>query len=337
MSEIGLETKDYGCVLVLGRSGTGKSTLVRKLVARSPRKSKLYTMNVKPDEQSAYETIKNKGAKTNRVFKLNLMDAKTVSEGSLLLIEDIIYLEKKEEKKIREILNYHAHHKRLKVFCISHTVYKTSIWSMLPLFHYILFTGAVSNSPVVRNVLIDFFRLEKKQAERWLEHFGRLARQTSTRKVFYFDCSNMSFGYTESPDLEPPYVVLGVAGDNVDKPLENADAASEKLSSMREAFFKITQDSPCKNRARSLFSIIVAFLPPQAVNEKDLSFRFGRRNASDEEISVSLVDYIVNLIDANGEKPDSKQAALHAFVSRRCNIPKLFKANRHFSSASIAN
>lgn len=312
---------------------------MKRLVSRSPKKAKLYAANVKPDELSEYEKIKNKFSHESRVLKLNLLNTQNVRTGSYLLIEDIIFLEKKEEKNLRELLNYQCHHKKLKIYCVSHTVYKTKIWSMLPLFHYIIFTGAGSNAPVLRNVL-DFYKIDKKQADRWQAIFVRLTSgNVARRKFFFFDCSNMAFGYTENLDLCEPYVMVGKAGcpeiGEVDLPSERNEPKIK--DQLRERFFKVTQDSQLRNSARSLFDIIIDFLPLASVNEKDLSFNFLRRNELDARVSVSLVDYILSVADGDGDKPDRGQLALHQFISRRCVIPRVLKANAHFSDRSISH
>lgn len=287
-------------------------------------------MNVKPDEQLIYEKIKNH--RGNRVFKLNLEKLKDVREGSYLLIEDIIHLEKKEEKNIRDILNYQAHHKRLKVFCVSHTIYRTSIWSMLPLFHYIVFTGAGSNAPVLRNVL-DFFRVERSQADRWLQTFSKLSRESdlSKLKIFFFDCALMSFNYSLNSDLSPPYKQVGAVG--VDEEDRGEKAESLLTADVKRKFAKMTQDCRLKSTARSLFDLVVEVLPKQWINQADLSFKFARRGVGNSHVNVSIVDYVMCLIDENGEKPDPGQRALHSLISRSCTLPKLFKANRQFETA----
>jgi len=134
---------------------------------------------------------------------------KSIKKRSFVIIEDIISMNKEEELQLRNAINYTAHHKLSKIFCVTHTIYKTGIFSMLPLFHSIIFTSSASNAPIVRAAL-NYFKIEKSKTAHWLGLFRRWSRAwKSQRAYFFFDCTSMSFCHSSDMLLPHTLQILG--------------------------------------------------------------------------------------------------------------------------------
>jgi len=162
------------------------------LIRSFPKKPRhTYFLNVAPDELADYK----KNCKLGKVERLTGYQGLGKTEKkSAVVIEDIINMSKKDEQHLRQSLNYDAHHKSQKLFCISHSIYKTSLYSTLSFFHYIIFTSAASNAPVLRFTL-SYFKLEKPTVEQWIERFKQKCTSLSKNQFvhFVFDCSEMKF------------------------------------------------------------------------------------------------------------------------------------------------
>ena len=88
----------------------------------------------------------------------------------------------KENAQLRLLLNKLCHHSFLKVFVITHTIHKNGVFSLLSFFHYIVFTGAKSNLPILR-FTINYFKLEQAELQTIIDKFRNL---TSKQEHLYF-------------------------------------------------------------------------------------------------------------------------------------------------------
>jgi hypothetical protein len=136
-------------VLILGGSGTGKSHGVKQMISNlqdlSPKNvPHVYSINVRDKE---YLTEFKQHTSTS-FEKIN-----SIKDNSIVIVEDIITLTTKEEVQLRQLLNWQAHHKQLKVFCVSHNIFKTKLFNTISYFQYVVFTSALSNLAVMKNCL----------------------------------------------------------------------------------------------------------------------------------------------------------------------------------------
>lgn len=172
------------------RSATGKSTLLKQLVELLPKKTTLYLINVKGEEMSHY-----KKTHSNTV-NLTYAGIKNIKKNSFVIVEDIINLKSEEEISLRNAINYTVHHLKSKLFCVSHTITRTGIYSMISLFNYVIFTGSPSNLPIMRSCL-RYFKIENELVDKWLacvKRESRLKQSTSKWNPYYFfDCTKMVF------------------------------------------------------------------------------------------------------------------------------------------------
>lgn len=337
-----LETLTHGTCLIVGRSCTGKSSLLRTLVGRwQGKSSRLYLVNVRPDEVAEYKKLTSRAVEC-----LNLEQLKSVKKNSVILIEDIISLKEREQTALREALNYVAHHKRCKVYCVTHGIFKTGLFTASTLFNFLIFTNSPSNIPVVRQAL-DRFAIEKESISTCLKnmtHFsnslGR-ARPDSIRRIYYFwDTTRMRFGMTENAFLPGTLSYIdGLGGQAAAasqkktgcKKSRSEEAAASATSSSqattadraKKYFERFFVGASERRRAGALFEMLMS--NPTARRATDLAnltlkFRTGPRRERSVE-SVSLVDYIHVLL-APDARVTPKLQAVHNFVTSVCQLPR---------------
>ena len=320
----------------LFRSGTGKSTLLKKLVATAGGESgdisnakQLYLLNVSAGEAKVYSKSFKGGKET--VLKLDSFDQLPETKArSLVLVEDIINMSKDDEKRLRRVLNYDAHHKRQKIFCVSHSIHKTSIWSLLPFFHFIIFTSAASNIPVIRFTL-NYFKIDKAQLNSWLERFTALGGGGKLGTYFYFDCLKMSFNKAANTAFTQR-TLIGVAGTLSDEsPTAGTNATTlqetaELRKRLKDKFDSLVEAFSARAQASAVFSLLLNSLNPTLVRERDLTFAF-RSVKRGSEVRLSLVDYVTTLLtrEASAPKP---LVAFHNYAKKLCHIPKIFCLNK---------
>ena len=127
-----LSLAKYGCSLIIGRSGSGKSFYVKELLQKIQKssvgkKTHIYTINVNSRE---YLDIFKK-----RIKAISLNDLKLIKEQSYVIVEDVILMTAKENAQLRLLLNKLCHHSFLKVFVITHSIHKNGVFSLLSFFH----------------------------------------------------------------------------------------------------------------------------------------------------------------------------------------------------------
>lgn len=317
------------------RSGTGKSTLLKKLVGLSNSDIKgglenikqVYLLNVGGAEKKVYSKLSDKDVHVLEGYD-KLVHTKN---RSLLLVEDIINMSKSEERLLRKTLNYDAHHKKQKVFCVSHSIHKTSIWSLLAFFHFIIFTSASSNIPVIRFTL-NYFKIEKSQIDSWLSQFQILGRAGKFGIYFYFDCVKMTFNVANNTTFSNTKL-LGTAGlAESASPAGKQDSDPNLKTQLQVKFAAMIEAFAHKSQANAIFSMIVNCLNPTLIREHDLSFAF-KSLKTNREIRFSLVDYITVLLTPHC--PVSRPLeAFHNYIQSICRLPLIFCVNKKMLPSS---
>jgi len=150
-----------------GRAGTGKSTLVKRIVVKSCcNKSKkcgykLYLINVDAKDSAKYKKSFPK------VKNITFNQLEKAEKKSCIVGEDIIHITKRDVQQLRTAINYQAHHKTQKIICASHAIYKTQFYSLLGFFNFIIFTSSIANVPTLRNVF-NYFKVSKREIKKWI-------------------------------------------------------------------------------------------------------------------------------------------------------------------------
>ncbi len=287
--------------------------------SEQPKIKRLYLLNVKGSEVKAYSKFFKDVTVLDSFDKLE-----STKKHSVILVEDIISMSKNDEKLLRTALNYDAHHKSQKIFCVSHSIYKNSMWSLLSFFHYIIFTSAPSNVPVIR-FTFNYFKIEKPQFDFWLGEYLKLGQKGKKGIYFYFDCVKMTFNISNNTSFTNRKL-LGSVGEDITTNLVGSEERRKKLQLKFETLIDSFQ---WQAQAIAIFSILVNCLNAVLIREHDLSFAF-RSIRQKSKIRFSLVDYITSLltVDAPVTKP---LLAFHKYVKTYCHIPSIFCRNTAYS------
>lgn len=326
------------------RSGTGKSTLLKHIVSRLRPAKPLYLINVRGDEVQHYTKIHKKH------FCITFGSLKSIKKNSMIVIEDIITMNKAEEDQLRHTINYTAHHKLAKLFCVTHTIYKTGVFSMMPLFHSIIFTSSASNTPIIRSVF-GFFKIDKDKASAWLASFKAWSKHLNSQKAyFYFDCTSMSFCVSTNMLLPGTSKILGslhsndTDGDdchesmtksvpldqNSLKNLSFSKAAKHQTNeNMKQKFAAFFQNHPFQGQALAIFCTILEKFSSSKINPIDLTICFKTKRGGGKRRHLSTVDYIAELL-APGGTAREENLVLHNYISKVCVIPRSCIRNTAF-------
>jgi hypothetical protein len=327
----------YFLFFYLIRSGTGKSSLLKHLVesvhsdrannrgnSASAKIKHLYLLNVKASESKAYTKYFEDVTMLDSFDKL-----KSTQKNALIIVEDIINMSKNDEKLLRTALNYDAHHKRQKIFCVSHSIYKNSIWSLLSFFHYIIFTSAPSNVPVLR-FTFNYFKIEKPQFEDWLKEYLTVGQGGKKGTYFYFDCVKMTFNVSENTQFTKKKLLGTLGDDSKNKPETNLVGSEEHRKKLQSKFETLIESFECQAQAIAIFSILVNCLNSNLIREHDLSFAFKSSRHKHVSIRFSLVDYITSML-TSGAPVTKPLLAFHNYVKSYCHIPVIFYRNQLYS------
>jgi hypothetical protein len=326
-------------------------------VARLDKKNTVYLINVKEDERLQYEKL-HKNCKCIAYGSLN-----SIKKHSFVIVEDIISMRTEDELKLRQALNYTAHHRASKIFCLTHTIFKTGLFSMLPLFHSIIFTCSPSNAPVVRQAL-SFFRLEKPTIARWIGQFKKWSKtlKASQKAYFFFDCNTMALCLSTDFLKRGSHKILGCLlddddnDDDDDDDDDEGDADDEKASRlgskgttgglsrklkpnsshahmaterMAKKFSEFFANHPFQSQALAIFSVMLERFGPTKIDPVDLTISFRSRHKGKTLKNLSTVDYVADLLSSHG-RASQENRVLHNYVSKTCVIPKSCIRNQAF-------
>lgn len=305
-------------------SGTGKSTLLKKIVGTLRETKTVYLVHVKTEEVKTY-----RGRKKD-ILVTTVGGAKKAKKNSCIFVEDVINLEKEEEIKLRTLLNYDGHHKSLRIFCVAHTITKNGIFGMLSLFHYLVFTSSASNIPVLRNCL-RYFKIEVDEIEKWIKQFKLLGGKNRSH-YFFFNCNQMKFYFARNIFNPKTYQLIGNGGSEEDElggELSEEQTRKLIIRKLEVKFEKLIESEPLKTQAMSVFDMIINCINVKQVSEADLSLSFLSSKLSSSSKKISLVDYIMTLLVPNKTVNRDLQV-VHNYIGSLCVIPKIFVKNNNF-------
>jgi energy-coupling factor transporter ATP-binding protein EcfA2 len=318
------------------RSGSGKSTLLKHIAASLPKSTPLRLLNVRPNEAAGYSEDHQS---CSRLSEMNSL--KTVEKNAVIFVEDLIHMSKKDEIVLRHSINYDAHHKSQKIYCIAHTVHKNSLWSLIPLFNYLVFTSSASNSPLLR-LLLNYFKLDKPVVQAYLDFFrsGRKKLEVAY-PYFYFNTSTMTFGYSKHFLLKKTLRIVEPPQDEnsfLESPLLGASKQMVQkvvVDSAKTLFTNLSSTHPHQAEACAIFGIVLPSLlqktdcAEQFLNQTDLTVNF-RSKQGGNLVRVSLVDYILDLVSPTSLAQQSRLMAIHKYVQTRCSIPAHLIRNKAY-------
>jgi len=305
-------------------TGSGKSTLIRKIVRKHLKQFgtlKIYLVNVSQKDEEWYK------GKTSKLKSITFSKLDHADNNSLIIVEDIISMNKKEEIHLRKALNYNAHHKQQKIICVSHMVWKTSMYSMLTYFHYIFFTSRLQNIQNVR-ITLNFFKIET--ILNCIANFVKFGEQGKLGLFFFFNTAKMSFNFIT--DIEKTifkditYEIKETKNDETKAGEKNIEK-SQKIQNLQIRFDKFVFGLDQSNAASSIFSIIANCVNINMIREHDLTIIF--KTKTNKIVRISLVDYAITML-APTANVNYKLIVLHNYLAKFCYIPNIFLQNETF-------
>lgn len=302
-----LVSKKYGSCLVIGKTASGKTTLVKSILKRFSSNKPIYSVNVKSSEYSnTFSNIQN----------IDFEQLNNVPKNSIIIIEDVISLTPSQSKALREAINFNAHHKRQRIYLITHHVFKTSVYQLIPYFNYIIFTGSSSNLPVLK-LVFNYFKLDKDQTNKWCDFFI-----TKSHEFMYFIFCSENQSFVRADSLNH---FLRKTFKNIDGITNPAQISKDDLIIRFESFVK---EHKYKQQAVTIFSILINSLSNlKNINVTDLTL--NTQTNQGKKISLSLVDYIMSLLDKRSIV-NKYTLFLHKYFKNLCSIPKMFIINKKY-------
>jgi nucleoside-triphosphatase THEP1 len=306
-----LVNSKFGSVLIIGKTGSGKTTLVRRILKRfwkdTPDKE-VYTVNVKSNEYKLQNT--------SNIKDITFEQLNTVPKKSIIVVEDVISMTPFQAKALREAINFNAHHKRQRIFVISHHVYKTSIYQLIPYFNYVVFTASQSNLPLLK-IVFQYFNIGKEQYNLANDF---VLKNTLQHAYFIFAADTQQFVKADN---------IKSLLNNKFKNYNNVSVTEQTVDDLINRFNSFVSDSnPLKQDASTVFSILVNALPSlQNVNITDLTLRCQTTKGTN--VNISLIDYVISLVKKKGSV-SKHNLFLHSYFRKLCKIPKMFIVNKKY-------
>jgi len=305
---------------------------------------------VRPDEAETYKSVHSN---TELISCKNLAEGLAqVKKGSYVIIEDIICVSRAEEEAIRMVLNYRAHHDRLRVICIGHMLYRTHLLTLVPLFNYLVFTLVNASRGLLKTAATFGFHLDREETVQWLEEFTSRCGAAQARQGFMFvECSTIAL-YYHSLDDEISKKRGGVTTmparggkqrpktksekiEKLNNPTESS-SVSTSTAAIEQKFESCFHGQPHASLASALFGILARVLKEQGgFREFDLSLAFEQSRKPGKIRRVSIVDYVCALLSERASAPPiTDHLVVHRFLSERCKIPAIFIRNPYFWSTT---
>jgi nucleoside-triphosphatase THEP1/RNase P/RNase MRP subunit POP5 len=316
MIDPALLKQNYGSCLIIGKTSSGKTTLVKAILKAQLKKTRnvpIYTINVRSTEYSnAYPNLIN--------VEYEQMD--TIPKKSIIIIEDVISMTPFQANTLRQAVNYNAHHKKQKIYVITHHVFKTSVYQLIPYFNYIVFTASHSNIPLVK-IILRYFHLSKDE----IDKTTNLIHPVRNTPFVYFVFTVDSHRFFKADSIKQ--LIAGDLKDtHGDSITTNASTSSVTKDELMQRFETFVHSNENKQQASTVFSILINALPNyHNVNITDLTLRCQTPNG--QQINISLVDYVISLLTAN-IKITKYDIFVHNYFKKLCKLPTMFIVNKRY-------
>jgi GTPase SAR1 family protein len=288
------------CILILGKSKSGKSVLVRSLIDQFAHpKRPVYIVNDKTND-CPYEKLK----------WTQLEDLKNAA----LIFEDLIACSKIQFKTIQEMLNYYAHHNLVSpIICVSHSLHNNNIFGLLPYFN-IIFISAVQSSLGSLKSLLQYYQYEPEEKILYLNQLKNCDEKDFNHFMINVEKRQIKLTCAQDPEKLETFDP------------ENKLSATPGLSAQK--FLGHLKNSIDMLR---LFDIIYQVIPTHRFNEKDLTVKLPKKckGRKKQNVKISLIDYLSVLTSPN-EPVDETLYKFHKYLRKKKNIilPKTYVKNK---------
>jgi ABC-type dipeptide/oligopeptide/nickel transport system ATPase subunit len=301
--------EDQVVMLIIGKSGSGKSYLTRSLMAQ-----------FNPDKRPIF--VVNDRTRNKEYTKVEWGRVKDLHDCGLI-IEDAINITNKELEIIKEATNWMNNHKKLNPLAIiSHSLMRTRMYGILP-YISLIYISAVKSSIVSLRNLLHYYSFEPAEKKTYVdmllkcnEPYSHMLLNVETRSIV------MTRVESSVRNAEERQKQLAER-ELVDAPLRRFSAAQEQA---RKYLGKIRVNS---DYAIVLFDLIFPVLPHHRYNERDMTVQLVRGG---QPITINLIDYLSSLVSESEEDLDYESVQFHKYLTRKkkLNLPKTLVVNRKF-------
>ncbi len=281
---------DHELTLILGSSGSGKTSLVRNLLSASRYK---LTYIVNCNDKSDYRKAKE--------LKIKYLDWESCLESRLkkcnIVFEDLITLQQKKTSVIKKIVHFLLRRKYIHMFLVAHEIRNSGLYSLLEHANTVYMTSGFQNAKLLR----DFSNMRPVKG---------LDPEAFMKKKFHYlkiNMSDMTFRIFDD-QLQDATQSLGMS-----------------LASKRSAVEAALKCFPNPAPLLVIFDLIFKNLEPDLLTTNDLCLLV--RDADGKTKKISIVDFLVSL--RSSEKPAKELKKLKLALDKQFVIPKVFVTNRH--------
>jgi ABC-type cobalamin/Fe3+-siderophores transport system ATPase subunit len=315
-AEDGIEPEHTTC-LVLGRSGTGKSTLVKSILAEFSEFGKpIY--------------ILNDHSRKSKYIHINWNQVKELNHCSLV-IEDIIQATPAQFRILCEILSVKVHHDRLSpTIAISHALMRQNLYGLLSYFTRIYITGYRANLRSFTKVL-QYFGFQDDAVREHVRNFLACTEPFThfLVNVERFTVEKVKFPFT--PESEE-------SADHLKRIKKNKNGSKRSTMTARDSIAMAKADrylSVLKNHkeAKAIFELLWCKLNKKLIDPNTLEITLPQKSGG--KLVISLIEYIASLTQDEEDKdvPASKETLkFHKYCRsvHSIRLPNHYVLNRAF-------
>ena len=281
-------TSDHELTLILGSSGSGKTSLVKSLLKNSRYK---LTYIVNCNDKSDY--------KKSSHLKIKYIDWETCLESKLkkcnIIFEDLITLQQKKTSVLKKIVHFLLRRKYIHMYLIAHEIRNSGLFSLLEHCNTVFITSGFQNAKLLR----DFTNLKPIKG---------LDSETFSKKRFHYLRINMA---------ELSFRIFD------DQLQDSTQSLGMSLASKRSAVEAALKCFPDPGPLLVIFDLIFKNVDPDMLTTNDLCLM--TQDESGKSKKISIVDFLVSL--RSERKPAKELKRLKQHLDKQFVIPKVFVTN----------
>ena len=325
------QTIPHTCVLIVGQSNSGKSSLVRQLISE-----------FKNHDRKVW--VLNDNTNDSRYAKIAWEDVDSL-QSAILVVEDIICLNSRKYAILSHIVSYLCHHQSVQpCYIISHSLLKQNIFSLISFMTHIYLSACPSNMASLR-ALLNFYSFEKSAKDFYLKQMKEVSQEYSH---FLFTVKTQTFELVRYPFKPPEEDKEEEEEEEEEEEVGQKTSEADKLARQKQRKAEKARDRIAMERAKRflsvgaafgskekseaalvIFEIMYPFLPKHKINVHNLTITLKTSSGSD--VVVSIVDYLSCLCHEDSD-PSPNVRRFHDFVRnvKNIHISQCFIANRLF-------
>lgn len=299
---------EHTTVLILGRSGTGKTALVRSLLAEFSQYDKaVHIVNDLTKKSKYIHTGWNEALQLRHVA---------------LVVEDVIQATPAQFKVLSQILNYKCSHDFIRpCLIVSHALMRQNLYGLLSFFTKIYVTGYKANLNSFRNVL-RYFAFDDEEIRTYV------ARFLANTEAFTHFCLNVEKRTVEK--VKFPYAPDTDEGKGGKKGKKKMSLSAKDAMALAKAdrYLSVLKNS---KEAKAIFELLYCKLNKKFIDARTLDITLQQK--SGQKLEISLIEYIACLVDQEKAVPASHECLkFHKYCQtvHSIHLPKHFVLNKSF-------